>query len=671
VIKPFGRLMVGVLFLNTVLCFAGDLYSVSDLWHRITELSMETEQALELMEEYSRGRIEYFRKGLGWRHAEEGIYGFFTGGRQVFYAENYRGFEERNEDGVLIRRFTLEPWENGIWIILVKPGEEKLAVRFSGGRGDRLFYVSNTGQEILFSADLVQNKLGPASGYPGELLYGLNLVDSEHQIYLSPDLRNLLYETPMTVDERNRLAGLLDEDFPNQYYTRSLMYLVESGMDLSNRQVAAEGLTAFYREFTDLPEIRLDSRIEEAARSHAEYVLRNGVGNRLEAEGSFDNLNVYLALHDETPGFPGFTGATPNDRGKAAGYPGFTGECAAMTSDPVSAHFIWYHTLFHRRPYIDPRVIHTGQGIAWYPGAEEAGANIMNWGYDFNIRHSGYVLYPGDGMTSVPWVWRGYEAPDPFPSHNNPVGVPISVFSTEEMYTKGHLRLFDEGGRELPLIKSPVIPDPLFLEAVPARPLEPDTDYTIVFEYQGGSDRHLFRTAPEEDLMLGYEEVISRLKSPSGFNTGFDIAAAMEENGRKGELVLYGEDGINTVIDTKYNFQFTLPEGWELRTDQWDWQEVIAGKDWMTINFHVFLHYGKSPDNLMDEQLSYIDYLVKDRSEYSNGYFTVELAEYEWEYTGRAFTAVGKYTDFAMVIHGWGTTENEFRTILDSFGPVE
>lgn len=77
-------------------------------------------------------------------------------------------------------------------------------------------------------------------------------------------------------------------------------------------QRALADINARYRRPLGLRDLVWDPLLAKAAQNHADYYA----------------LNKTFSAHDETPGRPGFTGATPEARCAAVGYPGFCGEDA-------------------------------------------------------------------------------------------------------------------------------------------------------------------------------------------------------------------------------------------------------------------------------------------------------------------------------------------------------
>ena len=107
------------------------------------------------------------------------------------------------------------------------------------------------------------------------------------------------------------------------------------------------------RAAAGLAPVREDPRLTQASAAHVDYWKLNG-----------------FSAHDEFPGSPGFTGASPSNRCMAAGYPEGCAEIA-YPEQSTWAMDGWIATPFHGRPMVDPDATDVG-------GAELAGvgANV-------------------------------------------------------------------------------------------------------------------------------------------------------------------------------------------------------------------------------------------------------------------------------------------------------
>jgi uncharacterized protein YkwD len=158
--------------------------------------------------------------------------------------------------------------------------------------------------------------------------------------------------------------------------------------------------------------------IDRAAQGHSNYQSINNV-----------------VTHDQTPGKPGFTGITLEDRLKAAGYifgsPNAIGEVIAATQSQSGFYMAeqLITAIYHRFVIFEPVFQEIGSGSA---------VNASGYGYftaDF-VTNNGYgaglpagtlAVWPFNGQTGVPASFSSdSEEPDPVPDLDL-VGYPISV----------------------------------------------------------------------------------------------------------------------------------------------------------------------------------------------------------------------------------------------------
>ncbi len=213
-----------------------------------------------------------------------------------------------------------------------------------------------------------------------------------------------------------------------------------------------------------------DARVAQAARSHSRYWTLN------------DPAGVGLRLHDEAPGKPGFTGASPSDRCLHAGYPESCGEVMFPGVDPVGAVRGWIATAFHRSWLVHPGAFRVG-------GAKYGdGPVVMNAGGDYSFlgRPFGYPV----GDYALALGFSG-ELPDPAESLcpgkiSAPYGAAVTVNTPSSM-----------GGSNYPAAASPfevqswTVIGPngrvkgCFREGtfVPDDALEPGSDYRVTVEW--------------------------------------------------------------------------------------------------------------------------------------------------------------------------------------------
>ncbi len=174
----------------------------------------------------------------------------------------------------------------------------------------------------------------------------------------------------------------------------------------------------FYRQAAGVGLLATQSALEQAAANHANYYLDN---------------QQYTA-HEETPGMPGFTGATAAARATAAGYGWCTiGENAASLGHSANeAVDGLVNTVFHRTSMISPVWVHFGFGMTTYGSSISLGRTDCSGLVDTNQ----VILSPGNGQTGVPVVFLPHgETPDPLPQLNpadrfTEVGGPVSIGTT-------------------------------------------------------------------------------------------------------------------------------------------------------------------------------------------------------------------------------------------------
>jgi hypothetical protein len=152
-----------------------------------------------------------------------------------------------------------------------------------------------------------------------------------------------------------------------------------------------------------------------SAQAHCDYYTTNQ-GNASCTPSS---------AHNETSGCPGYTGADPGARIKAAGYTGNGwSECMAFMGNPASAVKMFVDSVYHRVPVLSPWYTDMGYGggsgcdtIDFGPGSAAAAKTVT-------------AVYPYDGQTGVPLSFNGaQEGPTPpAPSTGWPSGYPVILY---------------------------------------------------------------------------------------------------------------------------------------------------------------------------------------------------------------------------------------------------
>jgi len=178
-----------------------------------------------------------------------------------------------------------------------------------------------------------------------------------------------------------------------------------------------------YRQLVNAPLLSLQANITQAAKDHATYYTTN-----YKSTAAFPGGNV----HGEVEGFTGFTGVNFWDRMKNAGYTGSARfEVMHLIADPLLTVESWVASVYHRIPFIDPRMNEVGYGQA---EVSAAAAAVMDFGASTNIapvETSTVILYPVPNQTAVPRAWDCNEAPNPYAdvscSSSNPVGYVITI----------------------------------------------------------------------------------------------------------------------------------------------------------------------------------------------------------------------------------------------------
>jgi uncharacterized protein YkwD len=212
------------------------------------------------------------------------------------------------------------------------------------------------------------------------------------------------------------------------------------------------------------PAVRADERVTAAAQRHAEYLARSG------AIG-----------HDETPGAPGFTGISVQDRLAAQGYANATASEVAASSDTGTedVRFLW-DLPYHRLGLIHPHTVLAGWGHAEI-GGHTATVGVLV--FDFGATAPDRVRSPAAGQR-VTGSWAGDETPDALPAGaKRPVGYPVMVvYSNARAVDLKNAKLTDAGGREVTISVVPQIYERDYVAIVPAAPLAPGAPYRVRLE---------------------------------------------------------------------------------------------------------------------------------------------------------------------------------------------
>lgn len=194
----------------------------------------------------------------------------------------------------------------------------------------------------------------------------------------------------------------------------------ETNAPQATGNMATDGLNwfNFRRQQIMLPGLPSNSLITTAAQRHSEYQKLNNT-----------------ITHDQTPGKPGFTGATLQDRLSQASYsliPSYVvGEVIAQTgyTDGFTAAEALITAIYHRFVIFEPMYREAGAGYATaasgytYFTADFAASNGLGNG----LGAGKFAVYPYDGQKNLPNnFFSDSEEPDPVPGKNE-VGYPVSV----------------------------------------------------------------------------------------------------------------------------------------------------------------------------------------------------------------------------------------------------
>ncbi len=241
----------------------------------------------------------------------------------------------------------------------------------------------------------------------------------------------------------------------------------------------------FWRAKAGLLALPINAALMQATHKHADYYVLNGGG-----------------AHTETPGLPGFTGASIHDRAVAAGYPrnSWVDEDVAFNTDAIDNVDLFVATVFHRLPLLHPSAIAIGYATASGNGRAIMVIDVgLDQNYDPGLDLP--VVYPGLGQTDVPRLWYAYESPNPVPGVPNPVGSPLTVsFLIAQSVQWGSVSLVSAGGAAVDVVLAEGPTWRKSLGIVPRTPLAAGTTYTATVtgtvDGAGFTKTWSFTTAP-------------------------------------------------------------------------------------------------------------------------------------------------------------------------------
>lgn len=179
--------------------------------------------------------------------------------------------------------------------------------------------------------------------------------------------------------------------------------------------VAALEMINTYRAWLGIAPLTIDPNLQKASEGHANYYRLNYGDPSLAGMG----------LHQQTPGKPGFTGASMRDRAQAAGYQGSVNENVGLSGSMVWSTEWFIGTINHRLTLIDPRYTHIGMAAVNEGDIRFEVINLgaPDWSYEAD---PDWVAWPPDTSTGVGLSFHG-EAPNPFAGASYPVGYPITL----------------------------------------------------------------------------------------------------------------------------------------------------------------------------------------------------------------------------------------------------
>lgn len=194
----------------------------------------------------------------------------------------------------------------------------------------------------------------------------------------------------------------------------------------------AQAYLNYRRALVGLNPLTLDSKLQQAAQAHANYIVLNSAPGHYEVEGK-----------------QGFTGISPSDRTKAAGYSDPVGEGVSGAGFGVEVSIdSLIDAPYHRFNEFAP-AINGGHGIA-IDDKTGHGAYVFNVGYSSQtpLKKNEVLTYPINGQSNVKTDWFPQESPNPLPDidPSTRVGYPISIQSHSESLTIDKIELKDDNG---------------------------------------------------------------------------------------------------------------------------------------------------------------------------------------------------------------------------------
>lgn len=222
-----------------------------------------------------------------------------------------------------------------------------------------------------------------------------------------------------------------------------------------------------------LPALTLDPVLSIGCMQHARYMVVN------RGSPAVAGLNA----HHQRPDLPGASAAGAECAVHAV--------LAPATADLPSALRAWMGSLYHRRPFLSPRVSRFGVGYAPLPEGGIAAALMLP--EDPSAEPTGWpVLWPASGQVDVPLNF-GTEVPSPIPGGGQFGGYPVTLFFPDQKPVAIKSANLRANNQDVPVyLSSPAAPATEFsrygvVSLIPKEPLLPGTTYSvlIVTEFAG------------------------------------------------------------------------------------------------------------------------------------------------------------------------------------------
>jgi uncharacterized protein YkwD len=223
-----------------------------------------------------------------------------------------------------------------------------------------------------------------------------------------------------------------------------------------------------YRSWIGIEPIRMHPSLMEAAQSHADYyALNNG---------------QMPGLHNQTPGAPGYSGATMSERAENFGYDGSINENVGLSGSILSTVDWSIATINHRLTLIDPRYTDIGFGTV---NTENGGMETIKLGTESwsSTAEPAWQAWPVDGTTNVGLSYLG-SAPSPFSNVPYPVGYPVTLKYHGDGPVEFHSATLTANGAEVPILSAMgdgwLTRNTMMILATD--PLDPHTTYQVTIE---------------------------------------------------------------------------------------------------------------------------------------------------------------------------------------------